>query len=165
MAAYVGGNPVSSIDPYGLFGWADMPTLPQGLVDAISGFGDAASLGATDAIRDAAGIDGGVDECSTAYRAGGWATAALGGGRLAYAGLAKGYSLVASSGTAASAFRSQLRTAFGGGNSFRPPNLAKYATDAELRVGAGKTNLPGNIWGAGAATAGAARGSGCGCPR
>jgi hypothetical protein len=29
--AYVGDKPITFVDPMGLFGWADMPTLPQGI--------------------------------------------------------------------------------------------------------------------------------------
>jgi len=35
----VNGNPISYRDPLGLFGWADMPTLPQGVVNFASGYG------------------------------------------------------------------------------------------------------------------------------
>jgi RHS repeat-associated protein len=165
--AYVGGNPLSGIDPYGLFDItnpADWPSAPQTLVDGVTGFGDAASFGAAGLLRDAAGIDGGIDSCSTAYAAGGWATAALGGGRVAYAALAKGYSAVAVSGAAASAFRSDLRVAFGGGKSLRPPDLSRYQTDGALRATAGRTNPLANAAGAAAAGSGSAKGLGCGCP-
>lgn len=88
---------------------------------------------------------------------------AFGGARLAYAGLAKGYSAVASSGAAASAVRSRLRIAFGGGKNLRPPDLSRYPTDAALRAAAGRTNPIANAAAAGVATAGAAGGSGFGC--
>jgi hypothetical protein len=59
-----------------------------------------ASLNITSLIRDANGTNDLVDKCSTAYRAGGWTTAVFGAGRLAYAGLAKGFSIFAASGRA-----------------------------------------------------------------
>ena len=63
---YVAGDPISLIDPYGLF---DLPSLPQPVVDIAAGLGDGASFGLTSAIRDLAGIDGGVDENSGFYTA------------------------------------------------------------------------------------------------
>jgi hypothetical protein len=138
-------------------GW----TPSQGLIDYTTGFGDAASLNITSLIRDANGTNDLVNKCSTAYRAGGLTTAALGFGRLAYAGLAKSGSLLASSGEAASAFRSGLRRAFGGGPSLRPPDLTKYPTDAALRAAAGRTNPYVNAYGAAIAAKGSAEGCGC----
>ncbi|HEY0060671.1 MAG TPA: RHS repeat-associated core domain-containing protein, partial [Telluria sp.] len=35
---YVGGNPLSSVDPAGLFGVADLPLLPEGLVGYATGY-------------------------------------------------------------------------------------------------------------------------------
>lgn len=64
---YVNGNPLSYYDPYGLFGWADMPTLPQWVVDSAAGFGDGASLGFTALVREAAGWNDVVDRCSAIY--------------------------------------------------------------------------------------------------
>ncbi|KZC39907.1 hypothetical protein RHOFW510R12_01285 [Rhodanobacter sp. FW510-R12] len=161
---YVGSDPLALIDPLGLDymdtlwatiyratgGWSP----PQHTVDFWAGLGDGASLGITRLIRKAAGTDEMVDRCSSAYSVGSWSSFALGAGRLAYAGLAKAGSRLASSGLQASAFRSGLRRAFGGGHSFRPPNLAKYGTDEALRAAAGRTNTIGNAWGAAASISG-----------
>jgi RHS repeat-associated protein len=161
---YAQANPLMYTDPYGLFSAADLPQLPQGVVDFSAGLGDALLLGTGSSIRNALGI-GGVNECSGEYSAGGYASFAFGGGRLAYAGLAKGGSLLASSGVAASKFRGNLKNAFrlGGGKGWRRPNLSKYPTDDALRAAAGRTNTPINAYGAGVTTAGAYGASGCGC--
>ena len=160
-------NPISLYDPYGL--WVP-PPAPQWLVDGATGFGDGLSGGITSWIRDQAGIDGGVNKCSSLYSGsrttGNVASLTLGGGRLVYAGLAKGYSLTASTGRVASAGRSVLRRLFGGGGSLRPPNLSRYPTDAALRAAAGRTNPLANAAGAVAAGLGAndlANGNECEC--
>ncbi|MEF2253432.1 RHS repeat-associated core domain-containing protein, partial [Ralstonia solanacearum] len=67
--AYVNGNPLMYTDPYGLFGWADMPVLPQGMVDFSAGFGDSMSFGVTGYIRAGLNINS-VDKCSNFYRGG-----------------------------------------------------------------------------------------------
>ncbi len=69
--AYVGGNPISDIDPYGLFDItnpADWPSIPQPVLDGFTGFGDAFLI--PELIRNALDIDGGVNQCSIAYRGG-----------------------------------------------------------------------------------------------
>lgn len=86
--AYVGNNPLSYIDPYGLFGVADMPTLPQGVVDAAAGFGDTASFGITNAIRDVLDINDVVDQSSGAYTGGSVAGGICSGGAGALRGAA-----------------------------------------------------------------------------
>jgi RHS repeat-associated protein len=164
--SYALNNPIGFYDPYGL--WVP-PSLPQGVVDFSAGLGDALLLSFGDELRDLAGVSGGVNECATAYSAGAIASFAFGGVRVAYAGLAKGGSIVASSGASASAFRATLRNRFSLGLSrnWRQPNLAKYTTDDALRAAAGRTNPIANAYGAGIAAAGAAGATGangdCGC--
>jgi RHS repeat-associated protein len=172
--AFVEDDPISLVDPDGLnpfdplFGLVYQATggaqAPQWLVNGAAGFGAGVSLGLTNVINNQLGYANQVNQCSTAYQVGSWASFALGGGRLAYAGLAKGISITASSGAAASAARAQLRVLFGGGKSLRPPNLAQYTNDPALRAAAGRTNPYVNAYGAGVAISGAIGGSGCGCP-
>ncbi len=134
-----------------------LPTAPQGVVDFSAGLGDALLLSFGDDLREAFDIYGGVDEDAMAYKSGAWASFAAGGGRLIYAGIAKGYSIAASSGAAASAFRQQLKNMFrfGAGKNWRKPDLTKYPTDAALRAAAGRTNLEMNLYGASVAGSGA----------
>ena len=67
LYGYVLGDPVNFYDPDGLFA---LPVLPQGVVDAVTGFGDAISFGLTDVIRDVMDTNGVVDKCSSAYAGG-----------------------------------------------------------------------------------------------
>lgn len=117
-----------------------------------AGVGDSLLLGFGDDIRDYLGISGGVDKCSDSYGKGEIAALLAGGARLAYAGLAKVGSIVASSGAKASSFRQGLKVVFRGGfgKSFRKPNL-KGKSDSALRRSAGKTNKAINAYGAGVA--------------
>lgn len=62
---YANGNPLAYADPYGL--WSIGDPLPQGLVDSVTGFGDAFLI--PELIRDAFDF-GTVDECSAAYKGG-----------------------------------------------------------------------------------------------
>lgn len=66
--AYVGGNPISNIDPLGLWWFGD--SLPQGFVNATAGFGDTLSFNLTNYVRDRMGTNGVVDKCSKAYAGG-----------------------------------------------------------------------------------------------
>jgi RHS repeat-associated protein len=65
--AYVRGNPLSKIDPYGLWDW---PSLPQNVVNASAGLGDALLLGYGNRLRYLLNISGGVDVCSRSYQGG-----------------------------------------------------------------------------------------------
>lgn len=67
--AYVNGNPLTYVDAYGLFGWADMPDMPDWLVDGAAGFGDDISFGLTRAVRRGLNI-GSVNYCSAGYKTG-----------------------------------------------------------------------------------------------
>ena len=88
---YVGGNPISRIDPEGL-DWLDDAS------NFSAGFGDTLSFGLTSYIRDQWDI-GGVDKCSGAYAAGMYAElgleVGLTGASFALRGAAKGISQAA----------------------------------------------------------------------
>ncbi|MES2669162.1 MAG: RHS repeat-associated core domain-containing protein [Pseudomonadota bacterium] len=115
--AYVGGNPLSMIDPQGLdfmdrvwgglydaTGW-DGNTDPafaavysitggwspdQSTVNFWAGMGDGASFGLTNRIRESNGTNGSVNKCSGLYRGGDFAGGLLSPiGRFAYAGRVK----------------------------------------------------------------------------
>jgi RHS repeat-associated protein len=163
---YVHHDPLGLRDPYGLFGWTDMPDFPQPVVDGAAGFGDGMSLGLTRLYRWWRDIDS-VDTCSTTYEAGNWVAFAVGLGRMAYAASAAWGAAGAASGSAASAFREGLKRSFGGGGAYRRFNPGKYANaqdpDFAMRLGAGRTNPIFNGLGAGAMGAGASGGSGCSC--
>ncbi len=165
--AYVSGNPVNSIDPYGLWEW---PTVPQGAVNFCAGVGDSLLFGFGDDMRAAMNIDGGVDQSSDAYFAGEVASFAAGGTRLAYAGGAKLLSVIPSvTGHTANAGRNGLKLAARGGlfPNYRmytyEQSLAKYGSDAGVKAAAGRTNKAFNAAGAQAAGGAAANQAQCGC--
>ena len=64
-------NPLMYTDPLGLWVFGD--SLPQPVVDFGAGMGDTILFGQGQRIRDAFGVDGGVDQCSDAYDYGEWA--------------------------------------------------------------------------------------------
>lgn len=70
LYAFVGGDPINYVDPLGLF---ELPSLPQSVVDFSAGMGDVILFAQGQRLRDLVGVDGGVDQCSSAYSAGEWA--------------------------------------------------------------------------------------------
>jgi RHS repeat-associated protein len=74
--AYVAGNPISRIDFLGLWWFGD--PLPQSMVDASAGLGDALLLDQGARLRRLFGVDGGIDLCSGSYH-GGQAAGIIGG--------------------------------------------------------------------------------------
>lgn len=141
------GNPLIA------WGWGD--PLPQGVVDASAGLGDALLLGFGDDIGSYFGINGVVDQSLISYRVESYGALAAGGVRIAYGGVVKGYSYMAPPGAAASAFRQKAKGwfRFGIGRKWRPPSLSKYSSDAALRAAAGRTNPYVNAYGAGVTAA------------
>lgn len=65
--AYVGNDPLGSVDPYGLYSWDE---FLDDSTNFSAGMGDAISFGATDLIRDAMGTNGVVNHCSGMYSSG-----------------------------------------------------------------------------------------------
>jgi RHS repeat-associated protein len=178
---YAANRPIDHVDSSG-DDWRDWD--PTNLNNGIQGFADDFTFGATGVIRDAFGLNGTIDKCSTAYKAGGYASLGLGLDRLAYAGGAKALPyLVRSEGAKdlayalrVSAARNTLKKVFRLGLF---PNykawsaaeiLARYGTDVEeILAGAGRTSRPWNALGAAGAGFGAymvgTASSGCGCDR
>src|SRR5581483_2709275 len=91
--SYVNGSPLTGSDPYGLWNTsalppnpsayiipinpADMPLVPQPVVNGVVGFGNGASLGATDHINDWLGHGDVADKCSGWYIGGDFAGAIM----------------------------------------------------------------------------------------
>lgn len=89
--AYGEGDPINNVDPSGSISW---PT-PDQLGTRVVGFFDGATFGATAHVRDALGLEGGLDTCSLDYRAantiGGLTTETMGSAALGSAGVAARY--------------------------------------------------------------------------
>lgn len=168
---YVGNNPINGIDPLGLYNLWD---FGGDTLDFAAGLGNAVSFGGTTWVAqqfmndaDAATLRR-TKRCSGTFKAGEWASLALGAGRLAYADAAKGASAIyaargatMANAAAASAFRNGLKQAFrlNPWSTFRvypfESMVAKYGTAEAIIAAAGRTNAGINAVGA-AAAAGAA---------
>jgi RHS repeat-associated protein len=74
---YAYAAPTSFVDPNGLLSAADLPTLPNWLVDGAAGFGDSLTLNGTSLLRDLLNANASVNRCSTAYRYGEYADLAF----------------------------------------------------------------------------------------
>jgi len=140
--AYVGGNPLSRIDIYGLW-WLGDP-LPASVVNVAAGFGDGVSsvltfgLYSTSDVRRAFGIDGGVDECASSYASSKYSGYAWGAATLWAAGLNGGANSAFWAGRGASAEAAALGTTIGG----TPIGAILTAAGVESRL----------VWGAASAT-------------
>lgn len=102
---YAEANPLMFTDPYGLFGMADMPALPDWLVDGAAGFGDSMTLNGTDLIRDLLNANGSVNRCSRAYRNGEYADIAFETGSMGLSAILKQLAKNASRAAAREEFR------------------------------------------------------------
>lgn len=96
LYAYVGGNPFSYFDSYGLRGWNsfwDNPIMnfltSDEIVNFAAGMGDNLSFNLTNVARNLAGINDTVNRCSGWYKGGQWAGTAV-GLAMAGAGIMKG---------------------------------------------------------------------------
>lgn len=153
------------------FGWADMPTVPQPVLDFTTGVADAASLGLGPLARQALGVDGGVDRSSSAYSAGEQISLYLGAGRMVYAGFAKVGAAMSADGMAALAFRNNIKRAMRGPlwfSNYRIKNygdmLLKYGSDEAVQRAAGRTNVKWNAAGANSVIGGSQCTVTSGCP-
>lgn len=70
------------------FSGADLPSIPQPIVDAVTGFGSAITLGGTDLINKELGTDGTYNSNSTASQIGGAAGSVIGVGKVKVIGKA-----------------------------------------------------------------------------
>ena len=115
--AYAGGSPTNFTDARGL-AW-DLPSLPQGVADSVTGFGDGVyhmvtlGIGDLNVVRGFAGICGGIDQGSGAYNGGKYAGWAWGVGIFWSAGLNGGANSAFWSGSQNAARAADLGTTIG----------------------------------------------------
>jgi uncharacterized protein RhaS with RHS repeats len=167
--SYALSNPISLYDPYGL--WVP-PSIPDPLYNFTVGIADDLSWGIGPVARNALGIDGGVNRCSTAYKVGEYAAIAAGLSRIAYAGAAKALAATAANGAEAAATRNFLKQIFRGpfgGSGYKIYSydqlLDQYGSDAAVQAAAGRTSPLLNAIGADAGVGGAANAASCGCQK
>jgi len=168
---YCGNDPVNFVDPSGFYSLLE---FGGDALNFVAGLGNAVSFGASTWIaeqlmssNDAATLRR-VKQCSGAFEAGEWASLALGLGRVAYAGVAKGASLfyalrgaTMKNAMSASAFRNVLKKVFrlNPFSKFRVypfgKMVEKYKTADAIISAAGRTNSALNKFGAISAAGGA----------
>ena len=111
--AYVGGNPLSYSDPYGLYSWGE---FGSDAANAIVGFGDGVStiltlgLYSTADVRKSLGSSGNINTCSVSYTGGKYAGYAWGVATMWAAGLNGGTKSVFWAGRGASADAATMGT-------------------------------------------------------
>lgn len=179
---FVQNDPVNAIDPLGLY---DLWDFGEDTLGFAAGLGNAVTFGGSSWIAEQfmsnndAAILQRTKRCSKAFKAGEWASLALGVGRMAYAGIAKGASMAyaargatMANAAAASAFRNRLKKAFrlNPWSTYRVYPFAnmveKYGSAEAIINAAGRTNAGANAVGAAAAAGGATTLSltnDCGC--
>jgi len=165
--AYASGNPISNIDPLGLFDW---PSIPDPLYNFSLGIADNLSFGIGPLLRSEYDISG-PNRCSKAYKYGEYASFLAGSGRLLYAGGAKALSLAAVNGAEAVAQRNLLKQVARGPLYWLDYRIYSYeqllaekGTDAAVQAAAGRTSNFWNALGFDAAVGGDANSAtGCGC--
>jgi RHS repeat-associated protein len=164
LYAYVGNDPIMGVDPLGLY---DLLDLGIDVASFAAGLGNAVSFGGSSWLSEQVMNDADAEllrltkSCSDSFAAGEWTSLALGGGRLAYAGIAKGASAyygakgaTMANAAAAVAFRNGLKQAFrlGLGKNFRvypfSKMVDKYGTPEKIIAAAGRTNKGFNAAGA-----------------
>jgi len=166
---YSRSNPGRWIDPFGLRGMDRVYgaiyrmtgewTPSQNSVDRATGIADSMSLGIGPWLRNRLEI-GGVDICSDAYIQGQRIGMVAGGGRAAYAGLARAGANLARTARQASNFRNRLKLmgSFGISRLIRWKTYSdlrrRGRTDSEIRRSSGKTNPAANAIGFNAAIGG-----------
>jgi len=173
--AYADNDPILEGDPTGLLTDKQI----QDMADFATSVADAASFGIGPIARKYTDLDSFINQCSGAYKAGGWASLALGAGRLAYAGAAKALPFVIREGAseldralAISGARNTLKRVFRFGlfPNWRMPTAAQIleATNrdpAQIIEKSTRTNPVANAIGANAAAGSAVNlsTSKCGC--
>jgi RHS repeat-associated protein len=177
LYVFVGNNGLFWVDANGLH-WTDyIPSFltDPGTVNFSAGMGDVLSFNLTKHFRNHFNYDDMVDPCSGAYTAGKWTgiaeSAAMGFGRIAYAGAAKAGSIMlaqegatAANAAEAIALRNALKTGFNLGMANKDKimtmgkAMVKYAGDyGEIIKASGRTSAGWNALGA-AAEYGAVKG-------
>ena len=144
LYGYVLGDPVNFVDPSGLY---SLNALLHDFSNYSAGFGDAITFGLTKEFRKTYGYNHVVNSHSPIYQTGSYTTLLLGGARLAYAGAAKGISILPGvTGRQASSMRNILKRIFrlNPFSNYRvypyEKLLQKYGSESAIKNAAGRTS-------------------------